>query len=85
MTILTTHCLDVSDADAGIQMPLEKRGFAAEDYTQYFDDLEELDEDERSDPARANMISRIKIARQKAINRRVEETLTKSDKIKEKM
>ena len=31
------------------------------------------------------MIRRIKIARQKAINKRIEETLTKADLVKEKM
>ena len=51
------------------------------DYSKYLKDMNDdgLSTDEK------NMISRIKIARQKAINRKVEDSLTQQEKISEKM
>jgi hypothetical protein len=53
-------------------------------YLRYLDELEEEDGG-KINPLRMNMISRIKIARHKAINKAVEEKLTKADLVKEKM
>ena len=55
------------------------------DCSQYSEDFSDVDEDGPPNPGRGNMIRRIKIARQKAINKRIEETLTKADLVKEKM
>ena len=59
--------------------------FNLADCSQYSDDFSDCEEGGPPNPARGNMIRRIKIARQKAINKRIEETLTKADLVKEKM
>lgn len=53
--------------------------------TKYSDDFSDIEEDGPSNPGRGNMIRRIKIARQRAINKKIEETLTEAELVKEKM
>lgn len=59
--------------------------FIFENCSQYSEDFSDVDESGPPNPHRGNMIRRIKIARQKAINKRIEETLTQADLVKEKM
>jgi len=63
----------------------DTNSFIFENCSQYSDDFSDVDEGGPPNPGRGNMIRRIKIARQKAINKRIEETLTKADLVKEKM
>ena len=55
------------------------------DCTKYSDDFSDIEEDGPPNPGRGNMIRRIKIARQRAINKKIEETLTEAELVKEKM
>jgi len=64
----------------------DARPFIFENGSQYgSDDFSDFEEGGPPNPGRGNMIRRIKIARQQTINRKIEETLTKADLVKEKM
>jgi len=68
------------DEDAALERLT--KGFQREDYTRY---LNELEKDPKLSKSKENMICKLKIARQKALNRAVEEKLSPLEKQKEKM
>lgn len=56
--------------------------FSGEDYGKYLDEVNETDD---LSPPQQSMITRLKVARQKGINKKVEEHLSEAEKVKEKM